>query len=125
MAKPFYKLTEKQAKFQWGSECDRAFSNLKNTLVDAATLAYPNPCSTFISDADANGVGIGAVLSQKKGNVEHVIGYYSRSLTRTERGYWVTKRALLAVADSIKHFHVYLYGNPFIIHSVQVPSGGF
>ena len=43
--------------------------------------------------------------------------YYSRVLTKSERNYCVTRDELLAVIDSIKHFHTYLYGTKFVIRT--------
>ena len=45
---------------------------------------------------------------------EHVIAYYSRSLSSPERNYCVTRRELLAIVESMKHFHHYLYGKRFV-----------
>jgi hypothetical protein len=45
------------------------------------------------------------------------IAYYSKAFSRTERKYCVTRRELLAVVASIKHFHHYLYGRHFLVRS--------
>ena len=117
IAKPLTRLTEKDVKFVWSMECDRAFESLKTCLVDTPILVYPDMTKPFILDTDASGVGIGAVLSQMQGDKEKVVAYYSRVLTKSERNYCVTRRELLAVVDSIKHFHTYLYGAKFVIRT--------
>ena len=53
-------------------------------MVEATVLTYPDPKGNFILDTDASGVGLGAVLSQEQDGYERVIGYYSRSLTKSE-----------------------------------------
>ena len=45
---------------------------------------YPDLTKPFILDTDASGVGIGVVLSQKLGDKERVVVYYSRVLTKSE-----------------------------------------
>ena len=118
IAKPLHKLTEKGANFVWTDECQYAFETLKRSLVNAPILAYPSPTSgQFILDADASNVALGAVLSQIQNGEEKVIAYYSRCFSKPERHYCVTRRELLAVIDSIKNFHHYLYGAHFMVRS--------
>lgn len=117
IAKPLHKLTEKNNKFSWSSECEQAFQLLKNALVTSPILGYPSLDEMFILDTDASAFGIGAVLSQTDGKTERVIAYYSKSLSKSERNYCVTRRELLAIIESVKHFHHYLYGKKFLIRT--------
>ena len=55
-------------------------------------------------DTDASQCGIRAVLSQKQNGEEKVIAYASRTLTKAERKYSVTRKELLAVVTYIQHF---------------------
>ncbi|CAG2195664.1 unnamed protein product [Mytilus edulis] len=116
-AKPMYKVTEKNQKFVWTEECQQSFEELKTTLISAPILAYPTREDLFILDTDASNVGMGAVLSQLQDGVEKVICYFSKTFSRSERKYCVTRRELLAVVASIKHFHHYLYGKYFKVRS--------
>ncbi|GBL93493.1 hypothetical protein AVEN_266063-1 [Araneus ventricosus] len=69
---------------------------------------------------DASNEGTGAVLSQKNGNEECVIAYFSRSLGTPERNYCITRKELLAVVKSMEHFHHYLYGRKFLLQNDHV-----
>ncbi|KAG8176335.1 hypothetical protein JTE90_021972 [Oedothorax gibbosus] len=91
IARPLHRLTEKQQKFTWTPECDEAFDHLKSVLTSAPILAYPEPDSMFILDTDASKEGIGAVLSQEVDGKE-VIAYFSKSLSKPERNYCVTRK---------------------------------
>ena len=51
--------------FHWGNEQDEAFVALKNALVQAPVLVYPQFDKSFIIEVDASGEGLGACLSQK------------------------------------------------------------
>ena len=42
IAKPFYKLLEKYAKFIWGEDCQRSFEELKTYFTTAPILRAPN-----------------------------------------------------------------------------------
>jgi len=62
----------------------------------------------FTLDTDASDLAIGAVLSQSQNNVERVISYASRKLSRAERNYTTTRKELLAVVFYMKFFSHYL-----------------
>ena len=80
-------------------------------------LSYPNFSKPFILDTDASDTAIGAVLSQMQGGQEKVIAYASRTLSKSERKYCVTKKELLAVVHFIKYFRHYLYGRQFLVRT--------
>ena len=61
---------------------------------------------------------IGGVLSQlNKSNVEQPVAYYSRSLSKAERKYVVTRKEMLALVDSLRHYRCYLLGKKFTIRT--------
>ena len=115
IAAPLHRLLQKGA-FIWLEDCALAFNSLKQKLLSAPVLGYPQTDSTFYLDTDASKNGIGAVLSQKQG-VERVIAYGSRSLTKAERNYSATRRELLALVYFMRHFRSYLIGRPFIVRT--------
>ena len=117
IASPLYKLTEKEALFQWTEQCDEAFNKLKHDLTTAPVLAYPIAAGKFTLDTDASEKGIGAVLSQEQNGQEKIIAHFSRSLNRRERNYCVTRKELLAVVKATEKFHYYLYGQRFIVRT--------
>ena len=117
IAKPIHQLAEKERNFEWTDACERSFQTIKEALCSAPLLAFPTETDPFIIDCDASGVGQGAVLSQVQNGEEKVISYYSRCFSRAERNYCVTRRELLAVVNSIKQWHHYLYGTQFTVGS--------
>ena len=81
-------------------------------------MAFPDKnAGEFIVDADVSNVAIGGVLSQVQDGEEKVIAYYSKCFSRTERKYCTTRKELMSIVSSIKHFHVYLYGRYFKVRS--------
>jgi len=94
---PLHSLTMKNKKFDWTSECDRAFARLKYALILSPILGMPNDTEPFLLDTDACDVSIGGVLPQVQSGVERVIAYASRSLSKPERNYGVTRKELLAI----------------------------
>ena len=100
---------------QWvcDSTAQKAFNELRERLIFAPILGYPDPKLEYILDTDASDVGVGAVLFQVQQEKERVITYYSKTLTPAERNYCVTHRELLAVVKDVKHFRPYLCGQKF------------
>ena len=118
IARPLHRLTEKNAIFKWTKECQQSFDNLRERLISAPILAFPDCSKPFILDTDANNTGIGAVLSQKQEvGTERVIAYASRVLSKAERRYYVTRRELLAVVFFIDDFRHYLIGRSFTLRT--------
>ena len=109
--------TQKDKAFFWSGTCQRAFESLKTALISSPILAYSDAEGELILDTDANGVGLGAVLSQVQEGSERVIGYYSRTLTQPERQYCVTRCELLALVAAVKQFHTYLYGRKVTVRT--------
>ena len=107
-AAPMTQLLEKGVKFHWSCECEEAFNQLKGALTSAPILGYPRPEGELIIDTDASDTGLGAVLSQRQDGQERVLSYASRTLSRPERNYCVTRRELLAVLFAVRKFKAYL-----------------
>ena len=65
IAKPLFDLTKKDKKFQWNQDCEESFQELKNRLISAPILAFPQVGgSNFILDTDS--ILMPSVLSSHK-----------------------------------------------------------
>ena len=113
VAKPLHCLTEKTHPFVWSDQCQEAFERLKKKMVEAPVLAHPDFSKPFIIDTDASDAAIGAVLSQIIDGQEHAIAYASRTLSKADKRYCVTRKELLALVHFVKYFRIYLYGHEF------------
>ncbi|KRY64642.1 Retrovirus-related Pol polyprotein from transposon [Trichinella pseudospiralis] len=114
---PLNALLRKGSHWKWTAECQTAFDKLKHMLCTAPVLTFPDFNLPFIVDVDASAEGIGAVLSQPSHGNERVVAYASRTLTKAERRYCVTRKELLALVWSIKEFRPYLYGQQFDVRT--------
>ena len=110
IARPLHRLTERTASFKLTEECQRAFDELWQKLCGALVLAFPDFGCQFIFDTDASDVGIGGVLSNAS-----VIAFGSRSLSKPEWRYCITRRELLAVVEFTSVYHPYLVGRRFVL----------
>ena len=120
IAKPLHNLTQKQTQFTWSDECSTAFNTLKNKLIQAPVLAYPQfdlTSPVFILQTDASSVGVGAILEQGGS----VIAYASRALNQAEQQYSVIQKECLAIVFALKQFRHYLLGRSFELLTDHAP----
>ena len=117
LAKPLSTLADKGRAFVWTEECREAFDGLKDLLTKSPILGYPADEGQIILDTDASDRGLGAVLSQTQEGREVVLSYASRTLTRPERNYCVTRRELLAIIFGLRKFRHYLLGRHVLIRT--------
>ncbi|GFV13100.1 retrovirus-related Pol polyprotein from transposon 17.6 [Trichonephila clavipes] len=108
-------LLKSGVEFHWGPEEVEAFNSLKKALTfDPVLGMYDERASTEIH-TDASGYGIGAVLVQIQNNVEKVIAYASRTLTKAEKNYSTTERECLAIVWATNKFRPYIFGKHFTV----------
>lgn len=117
IASPLNLLTSKNVKFSWTPACQESFDMLKQALVSAPILAYPDFRLPFHLYVDASQTGIGLTLGQIVNGKEVAIAYAGRDLNPAERNYSATEREALAVFDGIKRFQSYLQNAKFTIHT--------
>ncbi|KZS03950.1 Uncharacterized protein APZ42_033203 [Daphnia magna] len=77
-AKPLMDMFEKGGCFVWE---EVSFGLMKQALVSAATLAYPDFTRPFEIHPNACDYGLGAVLLQRINNIERPLAYASRLLS--------------------------------------------
>ena len=123
------KSTQKVAEIafpdKWTNECTDAFDRLKQALISAPVLGYPDFTKPFIVETDASFQGLGAVLSQDQEQGRVVVAYGSRSLRPAEKNmerYSSMKLELLALKWAIAEcFREYLLGASFIVFTDNNP----
>ena len=110
-------LTKKHVHWSWTEKHNRALSNLKAALTQTKPLAFFDHKKPTEIYTDGSPIGISAVLTQDG----QVIQFASRPLTSTEQRYSQTEREALAVVWACEHFHIYIFGAPFIIYTDHKP----
>ncbi|GJS25935.1 putative nucleotidyltransferase, ribonuclease H [Tanacetum coccineum] len=113
ISKPLTKLTEKNKKYEWGTEEDEAFQTLKQKLCSVPILALPEGTENFVVYCDASHKGYGAVLMQR----EKVIAYASRQLKKHEENYTTHDLELGAVVFALRLWRHYLYGTKCTVYT--------
>lgn len=116
-----YRLTKKDVKFEWTSECKEVYRRSKKLLLENNLLVHYDPKKPIIITCDASPYGVGAVLSHLINGIERPVLFASSTLTDAERNYSQLHREALAVIFALKKFHKYVYGYKFVIHSDHQP----
>ena len=116
IATPLHDMTKgSQPEFSWTPLADKSFNELKNRLCKAPILSLPDFSVPFVIYTDASDYGLGAVLSQRRGEHECVIAHASRTLTPAERNYSTTEKECLAIVWTVNYWRPYLLGKAFDI----------
>ena len=101
VAKPLTLLTRQQIKFEWMPEQQTAFEHLKNAIVQAPILHYPNPNKTYIVYSDASDDACGAQLSQEHDGTKFPIAFISHTFSETQCKWITTKQEAFRVYYAI------------------------
>ena len=99
---PMEKLLNKDVKFLWNEECQQSLDTLKEKMITAPILVFPDWNKPFHVHVDASGITLGIVLTQPgEGGIDHPMTYSSRKLSTTEKNYTTTEREGLAMVYSL------------------------
>ncbi len=79
LASPLTRMLKKDVEFHWGAAQAKSFKDLKQTLIQAPVLAFPDFSKSFEMYTDASAMGLGTVLIQKDSRQKNrSIAYASR-----------------------------------------------
>ena len=120
LARPLHQLTAKDTKFEWSSECQRAFEELKNAVAKSTILAIPDtsdPYKSYQVQVDASKHGYGATLSQELpvngGRERRIVAFYSKAVPQFKRERSQTQLEFDAMVLAIQHWKMYLRNTEF------------
>ena len=111
MVLPLTNLTKNNTPTTWTPECQTAFENLKNAIINAPVLKHPDPTQPFKLICDASNYASGAILIQDG----HPCAFTSKKFLPAECNYTTEERELLAIIHALKLFRCYLDGTHFTI----------
>ena len=109
IARPLTELSKKDTRFKWGPEQQNAFNTIRQKLIEAPILKFPDLSKKFYLTCDASSVGIGCILQQKHDdNFLHPIYYASNALTKPQQKWSSFQREFYALkfyCQKFRHFH--------------------
>lgn len=103
-------ITDKST-FQWTSDAQASFEEVKRLLVDSPALALFDPSLRSVISTDASDYGLGAIFAQiQPDGTEKPVAFASRTLTETERKYSTVEKEALACVWAAEKWRTYLWG---------------
>ena len=120
VARPLSALTRKGAPFDWNADCQHAFEELKNRLLNAPVLAHFSHDKPTRLETDASqGVVAGVLTQQQEDGEWHPVAFFSETMQGAEHNYHIHDKELLAVIRALQCWRAELVGlqadEPFLI----------
>ena len=123
--KPLTLLTHQQAKFEWTPTHHNGFLMLKESVIQASILHYPNLKKYYIVYTDASDDACGAQLSQEHVGTEFPIGFLSHTFTDTQQKWSTTEQEAYGVYYTVMKWNYYLQGAEIIVRHDYEPQVRF
>ena len=122
LSQPLNTLLCKDHHWRWTERCERAFQQLKKTLVSSSFLTHYNPNLPLKLAGDASAYGVGAVISHTMDDgTEQPIAFGSRTLSKSEQNYSQIEKEALSLIYGVRKFHSYLLGRKFTLVTDHKP----
>ena len=121
---PLFELLQKDKKYVWSPECQKAYETLQRKIQDNVMLAYPRADQPFHIYVDASGRSVGSASYQKdKEGVLRPVALLSAMLNPTQQKYSSNEKEVLAVISAIKYNKEMITVNtPIIVYSDNLTS---
>ena len=121
IAKPLTLLTRQQIKFEWTPEHHTTFLHLKETIVQAPILHYPNPDKRYIVYTNASDYACGAQHLQEHDGTEFPIAFLSHTFTETQWKWSTTEQEAYGIYFAIAKWNYHLQGADIIVRNDHKP----
>ena len=118
-------ITHQQAKFEWTPTHHNAFLTLKESVIQAQILHYPNLKKCYKVYTDASNDAYGAQLSQEHDGTEFPIAFLSHTFTDIQKKWSTTEQEAYGVYYTVMKWNYYLQGSEMIVHNNHKPLARF
>ncbi|XP_075663027.1 uncharacterized protein LOC142632528 [Castanea sativa] len=112
--RPFYQLSKKWKGFYWNEDCEKAFQDLKEYLVQAPMLIATEPGEDLFMYLSVSKHAISALLLRNQG-VQQPVYYVSKTLVDAEIRYLPLEKLVLALVHATRKLSQY-----FQAHTIYV-----
>ena len=112
-------------KFEWKEIHQNAFMKLKEAIIQAPILQYPDTTKPYIVYTDASNDACRAQLSQIHDRTEFLVAFLLHTLTDTQRRWSTPKQEAYGIYFAIKKWNYYLQGADIIVRNDHKPLAQF
>ncbi|XP_073064019.1 uncharacterized protein [Primulina eburnea] len=112
---PFFRTLRKAKKFEWGPDCEKAFTELKEYLAELPVLAKPaagEPLWVYLSATEG---AMSSVLVKSEGSVQQPVYYVSHALKGAEIRYSGLEKLALALVMTARRLRPYFLSHPIVV----------
>ena len=114
IAQPLNDLMKKDLPWNWTTNCQQAFDDLKAAFVEAPILLMPDTVKPFVVESDTSKWTTGGVLRPQDDNRDwYPCSFISHSFNQMERNYEIYNCELLGIVHALKTWCHYLQGSQF------------
>ena len=125
IAKPLTMLTHMDIKFEWKETHHCAFMKLKDAIIQAPILQYPDTTKPYIVYTDASNYACGAQLSQIHNGTEFPIAFLLHTFTDTQQRWSTQEQEAYGIYFAIKKWNYYPQGADIIVRNNHKPLAWF
>ena len=125
IAKSLTVLTCMDVKFEWKETHRCAFMKLKDTIIQAPILRYPDTTKPYIVYTDAPDDARRAQLSQMHEEAKFPVAFLSHTFTDTQRRWSMPEQEAYGIYFAIKKWNYYLQGADIIVRNDHKPLAWF
>jgi hypothetical protein len=119
MVAPLSDLTKgaKRGPIGWNDAAQAAFDKVKEAILNAQELTWPNETDPLILYTDASDLGIGGVLVQRQVNVEKPISCFSKKFSDAATRWSTIEKECFAIFAAVLSFQSHLLGRSFFLRT--------
>ena len=125
IAKPLTVLTRMDVKFKWMETHRCAFMKLKDAIIQAPILRYPDTTKPYIVYTDTSDNACRAQLSQMHKEAEFPVAFLSHTFTDTQRRWSTPEQEVYGIYFAVKKWNYYLQGADIIVRNDHKPLAQF
>ena len=122
---PLTLLTHHKAKFEWNPAHHTTFITLKEAIIQAPILHYPDTAKKYIVYTYASDDACGTQLSQEHECTEFQVAFLSHTCTETQRKWSTPEQEAFGVYYAITRWSYHLQGSNIIVSNDHKPLAKF